>query len=76
MWGPEDLGLVELLLWLTEGLFSGGRSSASVGQWRQLRDQLGLTPKGRQDRRWLLPSEVKVEPSKVKPGIVDQEDPR
>lgn len=76
MWGPEDLGLVELLLWLTEGLFSGGRSSVSVGEWRRLRDELGLTPKGRQDRRWLLPSEVQSGASKVGAESYDEEDPR
>lgn len=53
MWSGADIDLVEHLasvheIWIT-------RSTVQVlAEIRQLRDALGLTPKGKQDRRWFV----------------------
>src|SRR5688572_14770614 len=51
LWSEGDRDLVLHLadvfeLWIREGM------SSFASEVRQLRDHLGLTPKGRQDRRW------------------------
>jgi hypothetical protein len=54
MWVESDRGLVDQLLLMVEGFWEKPSASAS-SEIRVLRDYLGLSAKGRQDRRWMLP---------------------
>lgn len=58
-WGPADIDLVEHLADVMEAWVRDSRINAA-SEIRQLRDHLGLTPKGRQDRRWRLPGAADV----------------
>jgi hypothetical protein len=58
-WGPGDIDLVEHLADVYEEWIRSGRA-AHAGETRQLRDQLGLSPKGKQDRRWKVAGEAEV----------------
>ena len=51
--GPADIQLVIDLAWLYEEWVRDPRVNLA-GEIRQRMDALGLTPKGRQDRRWRL----------------------
>lgn len=57
MWDEADRGSVEMLLRLVDAWWRGDPKPAAAAEIRQVRDSLGLSPKGRQDRRWLLPEE-------------------
>lgn len=59
MWGPGDVDLVEHLADVYEEWVRVPKA-AFAAEARQLRDLLGLTPKGKQDRRWVVapPAEV------------------
>lgn len=57
MWDEADYGTVEMLLKMVDEWW-GTPVAAQATQIRQYRDTLGLTPKGRQQRRWLLPDEA------------------
>jgi hypothetical protein len=50
-WGPGDRDLVEHLADIYEEWVRDPMPT-SASEIRQLRDSLGLSPKGRQDRRW------------------------
>ena len=52
-WGPADVDLVEHLADVYEEWIRKP-TLGMAGEVRQLRDSLGLTPKGRQDRRWRI----------------------
>lgn len=52
-WGEADRDLVEHLADVYEA-FVREASASLAAEIRQLRDSLGLTPKGRQDRRWVI----------------------
>jgi len=54
MWSPGDVELVEHLADVMEGWVRDPDSAGRATEVRQLRDVLGLTPKGRQDRRWVI----------------------
>lgn len=49
--------LVEHLADVVEAFVRSNKASLAA-EARQLRDSLGLTPKGKQDRRWRVPAEV------------------
>ncbi len=50
-WGPADLDLLEHLADIHEEYVRERRTN-TASEIRQVRDSLGLTPKGKQDRRW------------------------
>lgn len=75
MWDESDMGLVEQLLWLVDQFWDKPTASLNK-EIRQLRDYLGLTPKGRQDRRWKLPDEWEGEPPKPALELKSRPDPR
>lgn len=55
MWGPADREMVRQLAYLHHDLetLEGAHGKASLAaEIRQRMDGLGLTPKGKQDRRW------------------------
>lgn len=52
-WSDGDVDLVWHLLYLHESWIREPTVSAAA-EIRQLRDNLGLSPKGRQDRRWRI----------------------
>lgn len=60
-WGPADIDLVEQLADVYEEWIRKP-TSGMAGEVRQIRDSLGLTPKGRQDRRWFLAPPAEVVP--------------
>lgn len=57
MWDESDLGTIEMLLRLIDGWWRNPTARAS-NEIRLTKDSLGLSPKGRQDRRWRLPEGV------------------
>lgn len=57
MWDSADQGSVRMLLRMVDEWWDNP-TAAMASQIRQFKDTLGLTPKGRQDRRWVLPGEV------------------
>jgi len=59
-WGPSDVELVEHLADVMEEWVRDPGTAGRATEVRQIRDVLGLTPKGRQDRRWKIapPAEV------------------
>lgn len=59
-WTSGDVELVEHLADVFEEWVRDPGTAGRATEVRQLRDVLGLTPKGRQDRRWLVapPAEV------------------
>lgn len=50
-YGPADIDLALHAIWLLEACVRDPKPSLAA-EVRLLRDSLGLTPKGRQDRRW------------------------
>lgn len=58
-WSAADVDLVEHLADVYEEWVREPRSSMAA-EVRQLRDSLGLTPKGKQDRRWRVVAEAEV----------------
>lgn len=58
-WGEGDRDLVVHLAYLYEQWVREPTVSAA-GEIRQLRDSLGLSPKGRQDRRWRYAPQAEV----------------
>lgn len=58
-WSPSDIDLVRHLADLQEQFVREERTAVAA-EMRQVRDSLGLTPKGRQDRRWVLPEAGEV----------------
>lgn len=65
-WSPSDIELVEHLADVMEEWVRDPGTAGRAGEVRQLRDVLGLTPKGRQDRRWKI----------AEPEVVDLDDKR
>ena len=65
-WTPGDVELVEHLADVMEGWVREPETAGRATEVRQLRDVLGLTPKGRQDRRWRI----------AEPEVVDLEEKR
>lgn len=66
-WSEADLDLVEHLADVHEEFVRAPKASLAAED-RQLRDLLGLSPKGKQDRRWRVPPtapEVEAEPAGV-----------
>lgn len=59
MWGAGDVDLVEHLCFMHEQWARKGTASL-LSEIRQVREALGLTPKGKQDRRWRVapPAEI------------------
>lgn len=59
MWVGSDVDLVEHLLFVHERWVIKG-TAGLLSELRYLRESLGLTPKGKQDRRWKVqdPAEV------------------
>lgn len=53
LYGPADVQLAVDLAWLYEDWVREPTATLAA-ELRQLRDSLGLSPKGRQDRRWRL----------------------
>ncbi len=60
-WGPGDLDLLEHLADVFE-VWTRERRSPLAAEVRQVRDSLGLTPKGKQDRRWKVSAPGEVVP--------------
>lgn len=56
MWDESDVGLLSMLVRMIDQWWSKPNASLAK-EIRMFKDNLGLTPKGRQDRRWLLPEE-------------------
>ena len=70
-WSPSDIELAEHLAdcmeeWVREPI--AGRAS----EIRQLRDVLGLTPKGRQDRRWKIAEPEVIDLDSRRPSAVER----
>ena len=55
-WIPGDLPVLELVIGVFDQVERGVASGALRGELRLLMDNYGITPKGRQDRRWLEPA--------------------
>lgn len=53
-WDETDVSNLEMLLMAIDAWWLNPTPSG-MAQIRQMKDSLGLTPKGRQDRRWRLP---------------------
>lgn len=68
-WSEADRELVEHLADVFEEWVRDPASSKAA-EVRQLRDSLGLTPKGRQDRRWRIPPPAEV--VDIKPKAADR----
>lgn len=60
-WTPGDVELVEHLADVMEEWVRDPETAGRATEVRQLRDVLGLTPKGRQDRRWRVAGPAEVE---------------
>lgn len=60
-WTPSDRELVEHLADVFEEWVRDPETAGRATEVRQLRDVLGLTPKGRQDRRWSIAPPADVE---------------
>lgn len=58
-WSDADVDLVWHLIYLHESWVREPTVSAAA-EIRQLRDNLGLSPKGRQDRRWRIAAVAEV----------------
>lgn len=58
-WGPGDLDLLEHLADVFEE-WTRERRVNLASEVRQLRDSLGLTPKGKQERRWRVPAPAEI----------------
>lgn len=54
-WTPDDLPNLGLVIKLWSRVNAGKASGSERSELRQLMDSYGLTPKGRQDRRWTPP---------------------
>ena len=54
-WDPADLPVLRLLIRVFDLAERGQANGAMRSELRQLLDGYGVTPKGRQDRRWLPP---------------------
>lgn len=65
-WGPADVDLLEHLADVFEEWVREPRANMA-SEIRQLRDSLGLTPKGKQDRRWRVP--FVEEPTQAPAGV-------
>ena len=65
MWDESDHSAIEMLVRMLDE-WHDDPSAAMASQIRQYSDNLGLTPKGRQDRRWALPDSVQAE-AEVRP---------
>jgi hypothetical protein len=59
LWAPSDIPALLELAVLREQLMDGKASVAA--EVRQRSDSFGLTPKGRQERRWRIVAEVEQE---------------
>jgi hypothetical protein len=72
-WSEADRDLVEHLADVYEEWVRKPRAAMAT-EIRQLRDSLGLTPKGKQDRRWLVAlPEHDVEPRRTPRGMSARE---
>lgn len=67
MYGPADIQLASDLAYLYEAWVLEP-TAALAGEIRQRQDSLGLTPKGRQDRRWRLAPDGDAAPEADKPA--------
>ena len=54
-WGPEDVPVLRMVIQLYDMVERGAASASLRAEFRQLADNYGITPKGRQDRRWTRP---------------------
>jgi hypothetical protein len=61
-WYPADLPFLEILIKLLDGAHRGQASAALRTELRLSMDNVGVTPKGRQDRRW-QPPKADAEPA-------------
>lgn len=62
MWAEADHGLVVTLLRMVDSFWRGEASVSLIAEIRVTKNTLGLTPVGRQQRRWLLPDEAPLAP--------------
>lgn len=56
MWEQSDWPFLILLLKLTDEAMNSDDAIRATAEMRQWADKFGLTPEGRQKRRWMLPS--------------------
>lgn len=68
MWDESDRGTLEMLVRMVDEWWESPTTKLAT-EIRQVKDSLGLTPKGRQDRRWLLPSDDAVEEAPVESPV-------
>jgi hypothetical protein len=69
MWGPADLEALRQLVVLHHEFESDVRARLSVArEVRQRQDDLGLSVKGKQDRRWRVVADELVEARAEKKG--------
>jgi hypothetical protein len=61
-WYPGDLPFLWLVIKLFDAVEQGWAGAALRTELRQLMDNAGISPKGRQDRRW-QPPKADVEPA-------------
>jgi hypothetical protein len=61
-WYPGDLPFLRLVIRLFDAVEEGWAGAALRTELRQLMDNAGISPKGRQDRRW-QPPKADVEPA-------------
>ncbi len=64
-WTPEDLPALHQLIQLFDLIERGVTPASARGELRIQMDTFGLTPKGRQDRRWLPPLEEAEAPGRA-----------
>jgi len=75
MWPEADWGRLQVAIathdTITRRLAAGDIKglASTMAELRQTLDSLGLTPKGRQDRRWLLPADAE----EATPDVPDDE---
>lgn len=56
VWDETDRGVAEMLIRMVDEWWVSPTTKLAT-EIRQMKDSLGLTPKGRQDRRWNLPGD-------------------
>ncbi len=63
-WTAGDLPMLELVIRLFDLVETGKASAALRSELRLLMDNYGISPKGRQDRRWQPPAETVTAPAR------------
>lgn len=72
MWQDEDVPVLARIMTL-RAFLQTNLDKGLLSELRQLEDRFGLTPKGRRDLRWLIPSTEPADPrTKREPKVEDE----